>query len=547
MTRYPSCLRRAGLVTLLLPGLAAAVPGPAATAAPIRSVTLYPGSASITRSAQVAAGSSRLLVAGIANNFDVRTLRVDADPAIRIGEVEIQDVARTDSANPAEAELDARIQALQDDAATLDADAAAADVVKNYLDRLGAPTDGAAAHVAPDAKSLGATLDVIGRAAGDALARKHRLAVQKREIEKKVAALQRDLQRLRGDARDSRSITVHLETERGGEVRLTYQIQSAGWKPAYRVALDSARSQVVLARLAQVAQKSGEEWKDVHVVLSTSQPRLSPLAPEPEPWLLSYSPPVAEADKRLAAAFEMKAAAAPAPTARAMAATRSGAAGGGESAYQPPTFETSSAYATEFEVPVPVTLPADGRQVALELAEQAIAVRQLIQVTPRLDRSATVTAEAERPEGVWLPGEMQVYRDGNYVGAGSWNPQASDRLALSFGRDDLLRVSIDAVKADSGESGIFEKRRRRRIADVITLKSAHSTAVDIVLVEPGPVSTAEEVTVQSTFDPKPTIEAWKQKRGVVAWERSLRPGESARFGVSYLIEYPREGTVQGLR
>jgi uncharacterized protein (TIGR02231 family) len=533
------------LTLAALPALAWAAT--AAAPAPISAVTLYPGSATITRTAQVAAGSTRLLVAGLAGNFEPRTLRVEADPGIRVAEVEIQDLARTESANPAEADLEARIQALQDEAATLDAEAGAADVVKAYLDRLGAPAESAPARAAPDAKSLGATLEVIGRAAGDALARKQRLAVQKREIEKKIAALQRDLQRLRGEAHDSRSISVHLAAERGGNVRLSYQILSAGWKPAYRAELDSARSLVTLARLAQVAQKSGEDWKDVKMVLSTSQPRLSPLAPEPEPWLISYEPPRIESKKE-SLAMDLRSAPAPAPMVRAQAALAGKpAATGGEAPYLPPTFETSSAFATEFEVPGPVTLPADGRQVALELGAQSLAVRQRIQVTPRIDKAATVTAEAERPDGVWLPGDLQVYRDGNYVGAGNWNPQAADKLALSFGRDELLRVSVDALKSDSGNTGLFEKRRQRRIADVITLKSTHTTPIDVLLLEPGPVSTADEVTVQATFDPPPNQAAWKEKRGVVAWERSLKPGESARFSVNYLIEFPRDGSVTGLR
>jgi len=169
-----------------------------------------------------------------------------------------------------------------------------------------------------------------------------------------------------------------------------------------------------------------------------------------------------------------------------------------------------------------------------------------VQVTPRIDRAATVTAEAERPDGVWLPGNLQIYRDGSYVGAGNWNPQAADKLALSFGRDELLRVTVDPVKSDTGSAGIFEKRQQRRIADVITLNSAHTTPVDVLLVEASPVSTSEEITVQSTFDPKPTIETWEQKRGVVAWEKTLRPGETARFRVNYAIDFPKDGSVVGL-
>jgi hypothetical protein len=61
------------------------------------------------------------------------------------------------------------------------------------------------------------------------------------------------------------------------------------------------------------------------------------------------------------------------------------------------------------------------------------------------------------------------------------------------------------------------------------------------------VSTADEIKVQSSFNPKPTTESWEQRRGVVAWEKTLAPQETARFEIGHSIEYPLVGTVNGLR
>lgn len=525
-----------------------------AASAPITSVTLYPGAATITRTAAVAAGSTELVIEGITSGFDVQTLRVTGEAGIRIGEIETKDAARTDSPNPAQAELEVRIQSLNDEVAALEAEASAADLVKDYLSRLGTPAGDAANRAAPDAKTLSATLDIIGRTANEAMARKARLAVQKRELQKKIVALQRDLQRLRGHTKEDRTITVHLAAARAGSVQLAYQINSAGWKPSYRAELDSGRSTVALARLAQVSQKSGEDWKDVKIVLSTSQPRLSPMAPEAEPWLLGFEkaspyipPPQLELRQSEPRAY------APAPAAvmptvmakqRAMAGAAADAAG--PPPYEPPTFEMETAYTSEFEVPARVNLPSDGREVTLELNAQTIAVRQGVLVVRRAELAGTLTAQAARPDGVWPPGEMELYRDGSYVGRGSWNLQASDKLDLSFGRDDLLRVTVDPVKSDSADSGFFAKRNQKHIADIITLRSSHTAAIDVRLVESSPESTDEAVTVRKSFDPKPGIEAWEQKRGVVAWERSLKPGEAAKFSVDYVIEFPKDGRVIGL-
>ena len=51
-------------------------------ASKITSVTLYPGSATIERTARVTPGVTRLEISGLPANFDPQTVRVDADPGI---------------------------------------------------------------------------------------------------------------------------------------------------------------------------------------------------------------------------------------------------------------------------------------------------------------------------------------------------------------------------------------------------------------------------------------------------------------------------------
>ena len=63
---------------------------------------------------------------------------------------------------------------------------------------------------------------------------------------------------------------------------------------------------------------------------------------------------------------------------------------------------------------------------------------------------------------------------------------------------------------------------------------------------PTPVSQSDKVNVKIALDPEPNVKDWEQRRGLVGWERSLKPNETARFKVDYVIDYPKEGSVQGL-
>src|SRR6266478_3924355 len=87
--------------------------GYAQDASKITAVTLYPGSATVERTARITPGMTRLEIAGLPANFDPQTVRVESDAGIRIGEVSTQDLSRTAASNARESAIEDRIQALK--------------------------------------------------------------------------------------------------------------------------------------------------------------------------------------------------------------------------------------------------------------------------------------------------------------------------------------------------------------------------------------------------------------------------------------------------
>src|SRR5713101_6331867 len=500
----------------------------------ITAVTLYPGSATVERTARVTPGMTLLEISGLPANFDPQTVRVESGPGVYIGEVSTKDQSRTSAANARESAIEDKIQALKDRQAVLEVDARSAQMAAEFISRLGAPASGAEKPAPlPNARSLAETIEAVRRGGSDAFGRIQRVQVQKREIDSQIRALERDLARLKSGANDVRTIAVGVSAERPGEVRVSYQVNGAGWRPAYRAGLDSAGSKVVLERQGAISQTTGEDWTNVRLKLSTGRPRLSPQGTEPRPWKLSlYSPRVGALSER---SFD-RAAAAPAALQRAKV----------DELRPEAPIEVQTTFTTEFEVPGAVSLPSDGRKLTVSLAKLSLPVKMRLRVVPRLDAAAVVTAEAERPEGVWLAGDIQLYRDGNYVGATSWNPQASAALVLPFGRDSLVRVKVDRAKDRNGSGGLIARRSEREVSDLFTLTSHHKAPVELLVLEASPVSTNDQIKVEAKFDPKPTDENWEERQGVVAWARAIAPNQTLKFSVAYTIGYPKDAAVAGL-
>lgn len=507
-------------------------PAMAQEASSIRQVTLYPGSATVDRVARIAAGASQLEIGGLPAGFDLRTIRLDADAGIRLGEFTVQDVASADAVNPRQAALEAKIEALDDQLARLDIERQSAELVTGYLKGLGEGGKGGAV----DTRNLAGTLGAIQQGGSEALARIQRVVQQKRGLEKQREALQRDLDKIAAGNRDSRRLIVSLAAERAGEVRLSYQLNGPGWQPVYRATLDSATGRVEIERQALIAQNSGEDWSRVALKLSTGQPRAAAQGQPPQAWNLYLREP--QTVRPMA-----KAMMAPAPAAAPMAelARRSEVA-------DAPLFEVDemqTAFATEFEVPARISLPSDGRRVTVSLARQQLPMKLRVQVQPRQDTTAWLVASGERPAGVWLPGEVQLYRDGSYVGATRWSAQEGERFELPFGRDDLLRVVNKPGTQMNTSGGFIDQRREREISNEYTITSQHKQAVELLVLEASPVSTSEQIKVETKFVPQPDQLKWQDQPGIAAWSRTLAPGAVQKFSVSYKVSWPKEANVIG--
>src|SRR5688572_1175585 len=499
----------------------------------ITRVMLYPGAATIERAAQVVPGQARVTLTGLPANFDPRTLRVEADPGIRIGEIAVRDVARVESLAGRESQLEAKIQALKDEKSALDVEVKTAELVRDYLISLNSRPEGEKARPAPiDPKNIPTVLEAIRRGGTNAYGTIQRIEVKQRALDKQIVALERDLSRLKTGARDSRTVAVSLSASAAGAVRASYQVANAGWRPLYRARLDSATSRVELERQASVTQRTGEDWSGVTLRLATGQPRAATVV-DPAPWQLVIRPQMEFQDQSKSGV---------ASEARAM---RQAAAAPRPEAPQVIT-EFQTEYATEFEVSGKVDVAADGRQVNVSLTRQWVPVKQKVRIVPRRDLAAMVTAEADRPEGVWLPGDVQLYRDGAYIGSTFWQAQAKDRLVLPFGCDDRLVVTANRVKNRSGTAGFVGQRIERQIADLYTVTSRHKGPVELLLLEASPVAVADQISVDAVFEPKTKILNWEERRGVVAWERALAPGETLKFVADYTITYPKDVAVTGL-
>ncbi|MDR2365625.1 MAG: DUF4139 domain-containing protein [Zoogloeaceae bacterium] len=523
---------------VLLVTLAALPVWAESSGAPVSRVTLYPGGALIERAAAVRAGMSALEISGLPANFDADSVQVEADSGIEIGEIVWRDQDRTAPLNAEEARLEAEVRKLSDRVDALNLERQAAERELKYLDALVVPGEGF--QGANPAK----TLETIRQGSLQAQRRILAIDAQKRDIERDLEARGNDLERIRPNVAQVRTLSLRLSAKNDGQARIRYLFRDAGWRPAYRAHLDSESGQVTLERIAQIAQRSGEDWGRVRLRLSTGLPQHSASGPRPNSWSVILRPEMqGDANFMQAAARAMPA------MPEAMPMRRYDAEEAKQDAEEVPLFEVDVAqgeYATEYQISGLVTLPADGRKVAVSLGRLQIPVRLEAQVSPRQEKSAYLAARGELPEGVWPTGEVQLYRDGAYVGVTPWNANPDAELELPFGRDERIGVSHKSIAAMSGSGGFIGQKSERHIADVFTVTNLHKRPVDVLVLEATPVARNGEIDVTRQFTPEPDEKDWNDRPGVIAWKARLEAGGKQDFSVDYRIRWPKERQIIGL-
>jgi uncharacterized protein (TIGR02231 family) len=349
-------------------------------------------------------------------------------------------VEQTHEANPTAPEeaiqtLQAEIERLEREIALLDERLRSVDERKEWLRTLG---DQAARSLAwgiargstkpEDASGLFAYADEQAQYLATS---RQEVQTARNETQRTLDARRRELSRLGGAGQPDRLVaSVRIETASAGEVQieLSYLLYGASWRPRYDARVDASAGRVKLTQQALVSQRTGEDWANVALALSTARPSAAVRLPDdPDPWYLDlYKPappvPVAGAAPRAYKSRAAMGAGFAADAATPMAAQALDLLEEAPVAAEFAVAEIERAGSAQvFRVPGGVGVPSDGEPHLFGVGEYEAPVKIDYVAQPVYSPGAHLRATATNTAGrVLLPGELHVFQAGaggdEYVG-----------------------------------------------------------------------------------------------------------------------------------
>lgn len=388
----------------------------------------------------------------------------------------------------------------------------------------------------PDPKSWTTAFDASLNAGLSAAKQVAETNAKLRELQRR----QQELQRQRDDVvqlQSKQSWTVEVlatcPTGKTTELSLTYLVGGTEWTPAYEARADEAGGAVELSTWATIRQRTGEDWSDVQLVLSTAVP--SQNATPPDLKVLKVSAYEKAPEKKVLVRRDEY-------VERAQVGT------GGETAAEGgQTVAKSQGLSVQLQVPEKARVPGDFGPVRLFVGKSkmkaAFELRAMPKVMPLAFRVAELTNQGGWP---LLAGRVDAFRSTGLVGRYELErvPQGG-AFTLTFGVEDAVRLKRTIVDELKRDTGLFNGNKRFSYAYTFEVANYGKAPTEVTLAEHLPVSEMSDILVAVGEKTTPGYKL-DAKDGIAKWKVPLKPGEKKKLELNFRVDVPNSYETGGL-
>ena len=515
----------------------------------ISNVIVYPDSARIARVLEVElpAGATSVVLRGLPLNLDPASLRVEGEGStpFSIGSAQTRVAPADPKAMPESAAR--RLRDLQTQAETIKTRLAALEGRRGMIQRFAdAGPDKLGGTGGLDVAKWTEAIEAIGREFAK-VGEDIRVAnAEQAGVLEQIRALEASNRGPSG-AQPARDVIVDVEAPAASKasITVTYQVRGAYWRPAYDVKLTTdkgAKAQMELVRRALVRQRTGEDWTDAAIAVSTSRPGRGVKAPDVFTERLAFFDPQLYARDRAKEAGVRDSAA----RAQVMAAAPAPAAPVAMRAEEREAVLEAGDYEAVFRIPGRIDLASDGSERSLRIGTRQITADLSVRAAPAFDPTAYLEASfVNTDEAPILPGELSIQRNGVFVGRGQLDmvaPGAATRIGL--GADERVKIERKPVSRKENEPTWFGQTKQEVREFRTTVQNLHPFPIKTFIVDRIPISENTAITIeQLAATTAPNDKTVEGRRGVLGWTFDIAPNETKEIRLAYRMRWPADRDV----
>ncbi len=344
-------------------------------------------------------------------------------------------------------------------------------------------------------------------------------------------------------------VTTYADVTTSGKIEASYLINNAGWIPAYDLRADNTVDPMTITYKANVYQNSGEDWKNVNLVLSTYDRNSSIVKPVAGVWRLDYTVnkrPVGLVRQQEQQYYSQNFASEEEAQAYMKDAKKNSPGTIKESnmtfvPYQNPSAISQNFTNVEFDVKLPYSIKADGSQKLMVVMHEEIDAKFYHYMLPRSNQYAFLQAKI----GDWedlslLPGKANIYFNHTTVGSIMLNPSnMQDTLELTLGKDRSITAKRRKIAEEERKTALG-KRTLRTMTFELEIRNNSRGSIDLTLEDLIPITGNEDIEIKITEGNGAQV---SEGTGLLTWKRKIKAGQKEIIQFTYTVEHEKDNPV----
>lgn len=373
----------------------------------------------------------------------------------------------------------------------------------------------------------------------DFLKQKQKLEEDIENLQKKLNTLQAKINEYRNQSRveQTYTITIGVDVNTAGPFvfDMSYQTRGVTWNANYDVDLQPTKA--ILKGIAQVVNRTLEDWKNVELEISTAV--FKPIRViDPNPFYIDiYDPYARPAPKASRSMKKMKAGAA--AFASVAEEARMDDYEKEEDLFEPVAeMKESAAGVQSYVIPGKWTIPSDGNThpVTLTITELKTEKEFYWAATDAL--GVIAQDKLTNDDEVILGGNAKVYSEGEFIGE-THITRVPPRDEFKLGAREELKLAAKKklLKRVREKAGLVKGKRAISYEYELEIKNFRKEASQITLKDAIPYSRSERIKIKGF---EASVVPVKDNLGIYTWELKLKPDGVTKITYKFEVEWEKD-------
>lgn len=315
---------------------------------------------------------------------------------------------------------------------------------------------------------------------------------------------------------------------------VSYIVSDAGWIPSYDLRAESVKKPLEMVYKGKIYQKTGQDWKNIKLFVSTYRPSYNQDRPILSPLYVAeytaHNPILEVADYQskkesaLMNAYQMRQEIAAKPSQIPIASV------------------SDNQMNVIYELNYNQTIVSQEKEQYVILDKKQIDAAYKYHTVPKINNQVFLMAFVKNWQNLNLiNGEANIYFEDNYIGKTNITSNyVKDEFPISLGVDE--RITVKRIKLeDKASQKPMNSNKWETETYQISIRNNTKESIELEVLDQLPISENSKISVKAIETGGGSLD---EKTGSILWKKSISSGGSDKINFSYEIKYPKDMQIQ---